>query len=96
MYEHSARKPDGHEQITDDSGTQQFDTHQCCHCSKHFRVVPGSGTRRGFCMRCGKVTCGGLGCDVCVPIEAQLDHMEGKVTPYTDACTEVFLKSLGF
>jgi hypothetical protein len=93
MYEHSARHPAGHEQLMDDSGAiQEFDTHQCCHCSAHFRIVPGSGTRRGFCMRCGALTCGNPGCDACAPIEARLDFMEGKITPYTD----VILASLGF
>lgn len=63
--------------ITDGDGRpQEHDYLQCCHCGLHFQVIPGSGTRRGFCMRCAKVTCGAEKCMACVPIEAFLDNVE--------------------
>jgi len=40
----------------------EHDSMQCCHCGHHFRVRPGSGKTRGFCLLCGGVTCGAQGC----------------------------------
>lgn len=57
-------------------GTQVASTHQCCHCGNHFVSVKGSGTRRGFCLKCGKVTCGAAECDPCTPFEKKLEAME--------------------
>lgn len=57
-------------------GKQVASTSQCCHCGGHFVMVKGSGKRRGFCMRCGQITCGAASCDVCVPLEKQLEIME--------------------
>ncbi len=57
------------------------ETLQCVHCGKHWVREPGSGTVRGFCMRCAGVTCGGKGCDVCVPYEARIEIEEGAKTP---------------
>lgn len=54
----------------------QTDIVQCCHCSRVWVWVPGSGRRRGFCMRCNGITCGSHTCDACVPFEQQLDNME--------------------
>ena len=54
-------------------GVQVASTLQCCHCGGHFEVVKGSGTRRGFCLKCGKVTCGAAECDPCYPIEKRFD-----------------------
>ena len=60
-------------------GTREVaDTRQCPHCGMHFVMVKGSGVTRGFCMRCGGITCGKRECSTrCVPLEAQLEHLEG-------------------
>ena len=57
-------------------GVQVASTLQCCHCGGHFEVVKGSGTRRGFCLKCGAVTCGHPDCDPCLPLEKRLDMIE--------------------
>ena len=54
----------------------ECDSLRCCHCGAHFWVTPGSGKRRGFCMRCGAVTCGQEKCDACVPLEQMLENVE--------------------
>ena len=61
-------------------GTREVaDTTQCVHCGGHFVMVKGSGVTRGFCMCCGGITCGKRECSTrCVPLEAQLEHLEGK------------------
>src|SRR5687768_17355560 len=58
-------------------GVEVAHTLQCCHCSAHFVSVRGSGKRRGFCLKCRKVTCGKAACDVCIPYEAKLDLSDG-------------------
>lgn len=59
-------------------GQEVAETMNCCHCGFAFEVRRGSGTDRGFCMNCNKVTCGNHACDPCVPFERQLDLMEGR------------------
>ena len=55
-------------------------TKQCCHCGNHFVMVKGSGRKRGYCMKCNKITCGALGCCECVPFERKLELFEaGKI-----------------
>mgnify|MGYP001267728505 CR=1 FL=1 len=46
-------------------------------CGMHWQVIPGSGRQRGWCMRCMGLTCGSKKCRECVPMEAQLEIMEG-------------------
>lgn len=58
-------------------GAQIASTQMCCHCGGHFQMVKGSGKRRGFCMKCMKITCGAPECDPCIPLEARLEIMEG-------------------
>jgi hypothetical protein len=88
MYDRTARRPDGQETLLDSSGgVEQFDTKQCPHCGRHFRIAPGSPAlaRGEVCMRCGgKLTCGDPRCDVCVPFEARMDHLNGRRTRYDD------------
>lgn len=57
-------------------GTQVADTHQCCHCGGHFVFRKGSGTIRGFCTYCSKMTCGSAECHNCVPFEKKLEKIE--------------------
>lgn len=54
----------------------ESDVHQCCHCQLTWQYKPGSGIRRGFCTRCGGVTCGKTACDTCYPHEQQLEDLE--------------------
>jgi hypothetical protein len=58
------------------NGREVAETRQCCHCGQHYVSVKGSGKRRGFCRYCFAVTCGAAACDVCVPMEKQLEIME--------------------
>lgn len=58
-------------------GIQVSSTHQCCHCGGHFEMRKGSGRRRGFCMKCMRLTCGAHECDPCVPWEAKMEILEG-------------------
>jgi hypothetical protein len=61
-------------------GEECADTLQCPHCQAHFQVVPGSGRRRGFCMRCNAPHCGAKECFTCVPFEKKLELYEkGKI-----------------
>lgn len=58
----------------------EHDCHQCCHCGGQFRVVPGSGKTRGFCLLCGQVTCGAQKCLEHFPFKKKLDlYEEGKL-----------------
>ena len=70
------RRPGGYIRVSGPDGTREYDTRRCCHCGGHFAVVPGSGTRRGWCMSCGDVTCGAQACDACEPFESKLRRME--------------------
>lgn len=65
-------------------GVQKASTLQCPHCGMHFVMVRGSGKRRAFCVRCQAVTCGNHTCDVCIPLEARLEHAEGTKTRYDE------------
>jgi len=79
MYEHTARRPKGYVEITCGDGTRiEGDTLQCTHCGCHWVVQPGSGIQRGWCLNCGGPTCGSRQCDVCVPLEKQIEMMEAK------------------
>ena len=74
-------------------GIQAATTHQCPHCGGHFLIAKGNlevarrtlgqiATPKVFCASCDKRTCGRPGCDpaiACVPIEARLEHWEGKL-----------------
>lgn len=51
-------------------------TRTCCHCNRVFLSVPGSGKKRGYCLRCMDSTCGNPACDACVPIEQRLENWE--------------------
>jgi hypothetical protein len=57
-------------------GVVVAETRQCCHCGGHFQYVRGSGTKRGFCMKCMAMTCGCQKCMECLPEEKMLDLYE--------------------
>ena len=75
--QHTARRPKGHIIITPEFGPQiEFDTLQCVHCGRHWEVVPGSGRKRGWCLKCNGPTCGAQKCDECYPFEKQIEDAE--------------------
>lgn len=49
---------------------------QCVHCNAQFVVQRGSGTKRGFCMKCMGPLCGKEECFECLPFENWLDLKE--------------------
>jgi len=52
----------------------QQDTHQCCHCGRHWIVVKGSGRPHVFCKKCGDWTCSKSTCLIdCNPIKKLID-----------------------
>jgi hypothetical protein len=59
-------------------GQEVASTLRCVHHGGHFVSKRGSGIRRGFCMKCMGPTCGEPACDLCVPLEVQLEVMEGR------------------
>lgn len=77
MPEHTVRKPHGHVIISSADGrTSEQQTLSCCHCGAHWIVQPGSGTRRGFCLKCMGPTCGAPECGTCLPVEKFLEQVE--------------------
>lgn len=67
------RKPGGAIII---DGMHVADTLRCCHCGKIWIPIVGSGKKRGFCLKCNKVTCGAESCNTCYPFEKKLDDYE--------------------
>lgn len=41
---------------------QEWDTQMCIHCQYHWRVIPGSGQKRGWCTSCNGALCGKAKC----------------------------------
>ena len=69
----------GYAIITGDWGeVKEYDTLTCPHCNGVSIIRPGSGTKRGFCFRCDKPTCGKEPCLNCIPFERKLEEMEGR------------------
>ena len=55
IKKYSSFKSSGYEIVTtNDSDKLEYEgeTHQCCHCGKHWQIKPGSGITRGFCIKC--------------------------------------------
>jgi hypothetical protein len=76
---HSVLRPHGTIIITDPALGRELhmDVLTCVHCQKGWVVEPGSGKRRGFCMKCNGVTCGAEKCDACLgPIEKRIELYE--------------------
>ncbi len=80
VQEHTTRKPKGYFSIVGPLGMEdEGETLMCVHCQMHWRVKPGSGTKRGYCMRCNGPTCGKKPCEKrCVPFEKALEQIESK------------------
>jgi len=78
MFGHKVRGAAGFIEVMDpDRPKLELETRQCCHCGMHWIYKPGSGTVRGFCMKCNGTTCGAERCNACVPQEAQIEIIEG-------------------
>lgn len=77
MYLHTAKRPAGHTfETTPEGKLVEHDTLQCVHCGMHWQVVPKSGRKRGFCMKCMGVTCGPQCSAACDPWEKQMELVE--------------------
>lgn len=78
--EHTARRVKGHYEISGPLLPDQMpegDTLMCVHCQCHWAIRPGSGTKRGFCLRCNGPTCGKQDCETrCIPFEKAIEAME--------------------
>jgi len=56
-------KPSSHVVFYDENGNKvEAEMRQCIHCQYSWIYRPGSGARRGFCLKCYGVTCGRPGC----------------------------------
>jgi hypothetical protein len=104
MYEHTARKASSYITLTDpETGTKEWDLKKCPHCGGHFlvgtghlgdarKVMGNAAQPRVFCQKCDRLTCGRPQCNpaiACIPMEALLEHAEGKRTLYDDLIVEV-------
>jgi len=70
MSEWTVRRPAGYVRIDSPDGPPvERDTLQCVHCEKHWLVMPGSGRKRGWCMRCNGPSCGAKECMECRPAD---------------------------
>jgi hypothetical protein len=99
-FEHTARRAHGNMTVSDPlAGLTEFDTRRCPHCGGHFLVGKGklahaktvlgdAAKPRIYCVKCDRLTCGRACCDPsivgCIPVEAQLEHAEGRHTLYND------------
>lgn len=76
-------QPKGYFIFTPADGSKPIegDVHKCCHCQATFTVVKGSGTLRGFCTCCMRVTCGRKECLPCNHFEKQIERIERGQSP---------------
>jgi hypothetical protein len=52
------QKPNGYFVTTDADGKKiEGETRQCVHCQFQWIYRPGSGDRRGYCLKCGGFVC---------------------------------------
>lgn len=70
-------RPDGYT-IQETGGKPiEADTLQCRHCGRHWIVKPGSGAKRGWCLKCSGPLCGRRDCMTeCLPFEKRLELYE--------------------
>lgn len=87
------RKPKGHILVDD---VEVSDLLQCCHCGCQFEVHKGSGRKRGYCMRCGSVTCGDPRCHQCIPVELRCELSEkGQIHDFMEGVDPINLPIIG-
>ena len=85
-------------------GIQRGTLQRCPHCGGQFlvaasghlsdarKIMGNVAAPRIFCQKCGRLTCGRPQCDpalACIPVEAQLEHAEGKRTTYDDLIVDL-------
>jgi hypothetical protein len=77
---YTIRRPHGVLLATHFDGTlEERDILVCCHCQYTWAVMPGSGRRRGWCIRCDALVCGKQRCMAeCAPFERWLEAVERK------------------
>ena len=70
----TVRQPAGHIIVVGPEGPPvSYDTLQCVHCQAHWIIQPGSGRKRGWCLKCMGPLCGKADCMArCVPFEAKV------------------------
>lgn len=80
MMQYTVRRPSGHAWLsTPEDALSERDTLSCVHCQMTWEIAPGSGRRRGFCLRCNGPTCGKFACETeCVPFERALEKAEAR------------------
>ncbi len=88
---HKYNKPSGQFIVSDPiRGVKEYYSASCCHCGFNWWVIPGSGRKRGWCMKCMHLTCGKKECMECVPRQDQLNLMAGDkkaIQRYKDTLT---------
>lgn len=73
--QHTSDKSKAYVEITDLNGnTKIVEMMQCVHCQVMWVLKPGSGRKRGWCTKCGGVTCGQEDCDTCVPLLKRMGY----------------------
>lgn len=82
LPKHTTRTPHAYGILTGDlpGGQEEHDVLTCCHCAFSWWVQPGSGTERGFCLKCNGPTCNRPGCVArgCLPQEKFIEEIERK------------------
>lgn len=81
LLRRTVRKPAGFGLLTiEESVVEEHDTLMCVHCQFIWKVQPGSGRVRGWCMRCSGPTCGKKPCESrCVPFERAIEEQERRI-----------------
>lgn len=66
------------------------ETRQCAHCQKTWIYIPGSGARRGVCLKCTGLLCGAKECmSACAPFSEIVEADDSRYTRIGN----VFVKS---
>ena len=77
----AGRKPSGYFETHRGDGIKvEGHTHCCAHCQFTWEYRPGSGTRRGFCLKCHSLVCGRPEC------EAEQQRMLAMFPEQTRSC----------
>ena len=74
LLRHTSPNATSYQIITGPSGpAMEEDQVACVHCRHPWVIKPGSGRKRGWCLKCHGITCGTGACDVCIPYEDRFD-----------------------
>jgi hypothetical protein len=72
-------RPHGYVLVTGERGTREVDTAQCCHCHRHFEVLPNQAATQvgGYCGDCHAPTCSKPACNAgCQNFMRQMERQE--------------------